>query len=325
MAVPLALALLARSANVQVVVEGIAIKEFEQAGFNPVITGPLDFQKEHFNYNPATILQQLRPSVVVVGRSYPFNMEEQFARTAFELGIPLVLLQDYPGVHAIPDEEATLVLVAQEFADTPLAGNVKVVGNHAVSMADVPVPPQAAAYFSGLRTRFEEIFMFACGDPEAATAELELFVAGMKNVGGSWCLLTRYHPKHRGDSRQEKWAEVLATLGERVLPAEPKELDGLSGEQLLGGVDVLVSGRSTLLVTAAARGIRAISLRTPITLRQNKEILGLEDIPMIRTACAIQVSEPKEMAPALEVEIPRPALQAYDPDLAAHLVLRLKT
>ena len=330
--IPLAASLKRLGFTVVIVAEGVAAGEFKKAGYSLYFEGSFDFTREPFEYDEIRMLEDIKPKILVVGHSWPINMERTFGHAANQFGIPVVLSADGPGVHFLSDEKLALVLCDEAYTQAlikrDLGSTVRtvLVGSCAVKEGrELIVSAKAKETISSLRERFHELYLFVGGHPGPTTAELRLLVDALESRPGPWGVIARHHlkfaPNLAGDTGKtydQVWREILARLGDRVI--WPNQGD-FSGEELVASADVVFSGRSTLLLTAAARGIRAVSLRTPETLANNKKVLGLDEISAVASGYAVAMEKPTDLERVLREPLPDSSkFVPYDPDLAAKAV-----
>ncbi|MDP3726491.1 MAG: hypothetical protein Q8R36_04835 [bacterium] len=328
MMIPLVIEIVKHGHDDMVISEGLASKLFEAEDFPLYFKGTVNFQEEPFTLDAEAVLKKQKPDVVVVSSGFPINLEYLFAKAANELGMPLVLLEDYwGGCKRFTSVRPCLVLTPDEygaqmaeacFAMSMTRCDVKTVGHHELSAKELhPVNPSLLNDLllpaTGLRCLY-------VGGGNSTTAELELLLKCLKQTSEEWWLLPRFHPKWinvispNGRTYSEVWNEILKPFQSRVIDTSVCK----EPSNLVGFVDVVASGFSTLLNVAAFRGLITVSLFTEETMKSIREELELEEVPLVALGLAHSISVPTNISTLKPPDRGRVSqtLKPYDPSLA---------
>ena len=287
--------------EVIVVTEGVGGKQWPGSWPKPVFQGSEDYQIIPFSVDAEAILRYYRPDVVVVGESFPNNLEGQFARAAQQMGIPIVLVEDFwGGFVRIADlaKDPDLILTLDEYA-VGLAearfprARIAVTGNPGVRrrIAD-PASQVVDMHRNG------NFVVTLCGGGRETAEQIQLLLKCLAITSGEWRLVPRWHPKeaNRPDPEngnrpyQEIWDALLAPLGDRVV-----RVDG-PVDNVVVASDRVCGAYSTLLTTAAQAGVTAVSLVTS-QVRQSLEMeSAAREIPHVALGMAHLVEAPVDLA-----------------------------
>ena len=313
-------AVLAREDGHQVftALEGLAMVRYENLGF-PIGTppnwrgmmnfnSPTDDDKKLPPFDAAAFLNKTQPDIIVTGLGSPINIQRQIAEEATRRGIPLVVCEDFwskiPGHLDAAKVKPALILTVDDYSIAlnrkafPGVGQ-RVVGNPGAK--EVPVPSEVEAQVKKIRDEgFDTIYVFA-GGGASATNELALLLQCLEKTPGNYCIVPRFHPKVMtwkvpGENRTygELWTEYLKPFAERVRYVEAKSTDPVAVSE---SADVLVSGFSTLMTTAAYHGKRVICLKTEETMASLKAHgEHYTEIPQVALGLASVVDEPTDLS-----------------------------
>lgn len=331
MSVPTALLALERGHEVGLVVEGLAADRFQDAGlFNVgskaklLFKGPVDVREVPFSVDPDAILKQFVPDVVVATRSFPFSLESQIGVSANKRGIPVVLFEDFwngnQSFLAKPDMIVTMDEYAAKLAaSSHPSSNVVVAGNPTVIDISLDsIPDDVRSRVRELRSKFGRVLIFAGGNPDQMTAELEILIECLR-ITERWCLISRPHPtiakgeKEPGLKWSSFWNGMLAEFGERIVPADCKV-----GDHLAVLCDATISGFSLMLNTAAYARKAAISIQTEKGREELFASVKLSEVPIVALGCAGEITQPCNLdaliQPADEVDLMK--LKPFDHTMA---------
>lgn len=338
MSLPTAQLALERGHEVLLVVEGLAADRFQEAGFfnsdskaKLVLKGPEDHRETSFAVDAKSVLMKLRPDVVVATMSFPDSLEVVFGKAANELGIPLVLLEDYWGGHKrLSTAKPDVLIAVDEYAQTLAEGNqqnyrIVIAGNPTVfDPNQAEISAEVRERVEGLRAKFGRVFIFAGGAPEQMTEELKLLIKCLR-LTKDWCLIARPHPtvarseKEPGLKWSEYWNEMLAEFGEQIVSVDCK-----AGDQLAMLCDATIAGFSMMLNTAASAGRAAISLNTEAGRKELSKTGDFPEVPIVALGCARTLLEPCDldaaglMEPIGEENLAK--LRPFDPMIALRAI-----
>lgn len=343
-------AVLAREGGHEVFIalEGLAMARYEVLGIPiyelPNYIGAVNFKEPScpaetyavHNFSAAEILKKIRPDLVVTGVGSPINIQRDIAEEATRRGIPLVLCEDFwskiPGHFDIAKVKPSLVLTVDGYSaelSKPFFSGAEyhVVGNPGVKK--VPVPQEVETQLHAIRDEgFERLYIFA-GGGASATNELSLLLQCLEQTSGRWCIIPRFHPKVAqwtvpGEHRTygELWKEFLKPFSEHVRYVEAPSTDPIA---VAPSADVLVSGFSTLMTTAAHYRKQVICLKTPETIASLKAHGGhYTEIPQVALGLASEVTKPTDLSqfgmPSVEA---LKKLVPYDAELAYKYICAL--
>lgn len=302
--VPTALLALKNGHEVGIVVEGLAIERFKDAGFfKPRSKAELLFKgsiSKPSRIKAGQILEKFKPDRVVITRSQLDSLESKFGLAANKAGIPLIMLEDYWAGYitsqARPDVIVTLDEYAQELARRAYP-KIKIViaGNPAfISLDKIKIPFEVRKKFKELRQKFSRVFLYAGGEKKQMMAELRLLSECLR-LTQNWCLIVRPHPLEVQKDKQNKikgnsgWSFILKEFGERIVTVKSD-----SGDNLAMLADATFSGSSTMLSTAAYAHKAAISIHTDLGDNVLKE-MKLTALPLISLKCARQLRSPCDL------------------------------
>ena len=316
-----------------VIAEGPAVSDFEKAKIPLYFAGPpTKIPHTSFSFDAACdTMSMLLPDVFVVApNGNPPMSENVLIEAAKELEIPVVWMEDFWGNSSRLDFRADLYLVLDEYALQIVRErlgedvNAVIMGNHAASK--VTPSSEACQFMDEVRKKFDHVFCFLGGGPNATDAEILLLNDSL--LGSDmprWCVIPRFHPggaenvAPSGETWGEVWRKRFAVLGDRIVFA-----DHLKTEEVVVLSDVTFGGNSTDFAKAICAGKRAISLFTEET-RQNtaSEIRGGQ-VPMVALGLAKQITEPTNLRPFLEDPLPDTAkLKPFDPAIAYEEIKKL--
>ena len=216
---------------VEIFCEGKGKSLWLVAGMKPYFEGTEDFQIQPFTFNATQLLNEVAPDVLLIELPGPVNIARSAGLEAMRRGIPVIMVEDFRAcVKRLPEVKPSLVLtiddvaaeIAREFLGNKI--QVSVIGNHAVpNLKNYQLPEKISLGVATLRKRFDEIFVFN-GRGYNTLPEINLLVSSLLKTPGNWCIIPRYHPKHRGKidkasgkTMQEIWDEAFSPLGNRVV------------------------------------------------------------------------------------------------------------
>lgn len=327
--VPLALLAMKKGHEVGIVVEGLAVDRFNDAGFFKSELKAKTFFKGYVSkpsrIEAGPILNEFKPDAVVITRSNLDSLENEFGLTANKSGIPVVLLEDYWAGHLTSRARPDLIVTLDEYAEelarkSHTNAKIIIAGNPAfISPDQAEIPFKVRNKFKELRAKFGRVFVYAGGERKQMTAELDLLSKCLR-LTKNWCLIVRLHPleaekeKETGIKEGRDQDNLLKEFGERIVMVEFK-----MGDPLAILADATFSGSSTMLNTAAYARKASISIRTELGVKALKEI-GLTELPLIRLKCVRQLRSPCNLddlgfiQPAEESNLAR--LKPFDAGLA---------
>ncbi|MEK7501412.1 MAG: hypothetical protein AAB777_02975 [Patescibacteria group bacterium] len=306
--IPTTLLALERGHEVGLVLEGLAGDRFQDAGlFGSGSKAKLLFRglensfETPFSVEAGPVLKKFRPDVVVTTRSWPTSLESLFGCAANEVGIPLVLMEDFWNGHRSYLAKPNTIITLDEYAEklvrrshpsvrTVIAGNPGV-----MELDQIGITEEVRTRVEELRARFGRVFVFAGGNPQQMTVELQLLIECLK-ITKNWCLVSRPHPtiakseKEPGVKWSDFWNNMLKPFGEQIVSVECK-----MGESLASLADATFSGFSLMLNTAAYARRAAISLETEACARALSETVGLAEVPIVALGCAHTLGEPCDL------------------------------
>lgn len=308
MSVPTTKLAMEKSHEVGLVVEGLAADRFQDAGLfssgskaKLLFRGTENHQKMPFSVKPEPLLENFQPDIVVVTRSFPDSLESVFGQAANKMRIPVVLMEDFWNGHKSWPAEPSTVVTLDEYAaelasKTHPTAQVVVAGNPTVIPPEqMDIPAEVRAKVEELRARFGRVFIFAGGNPEQMTIELQLLIECLK-LTKNWCLISRPHPtiargeKEPGLKWSDFWNDMLKPLGERIVSVECK-----MGDHLAMLCDATISGFSLMLNTAAYARKAAISLQTEKGKEELFNSVGLLEVPIAALGCVRLLNEPCDL------------------------------
>ncbi|OHB16207.1 MAG: hypothetical protein A2431_02245 [Candidatus Zambryskibacteria bacterium RIFOXYC1_FULL_39_10] len=329
MSVPTAKLALDRGHEILIVVEGLAADRFQEAGFfnydskaKLVFKGPENQKEISFSVEAHSVLVKFRPDVVVATRSVPDSLESIFGEAANTLGIPLVLMEDYWGCcqlyKARPDVVVTLDEYARELAEMSYPNMRVIIAGNPTVIEKMSIPDEVERRVEELRSQFGRVIVFAGGNPQEMTVELQLLIECLK-LTEDWCLISRPHPtiaksdKEPGLKWADYWNGMLSQFGEHIVSVDCK-----LGDALAVLCDATISGFSLMLNTAAYARRAAISLETEIGKQLLFQSGGLTEVPIVKLGCAQSLKEPCDLGPFIRSadEISLAKLKPFDPAIA---------
>ncbi|MDP3795282.1 MAG: hypothetical protein Q8R13_05165 [bacterium] len=308
--VPLARAARAAGYDVTIVSEGLASAVYEAAGFSPFLRGAVDAENEPGTIDAAAVLEQIHPAAVLVTCSNPIHWEEHFALAANQLGIPLVIVEDFWGGSFQITAAAQLIITLDDIGAAAIRAfrphvPVVIAGNHAVNEAQVLTRSTALKQKRALlKEKFGTLLFFVGGGPDYTGVTLKLLKGCLERTAIPWGLMVSFHPKWRdiiapdGRRWREVWKEELRDLNDRIitLDEESDDICALS--------DVTLSAFSTMLTKAVVLGRSAISLMTPEGARDLKARTTFTHHPLVETGLVHEISAPRDLAPYLTAPAP---------------------
>ena len=289
--------------------EGLATERVRAAGFEPVFTGSINFEKEPFEFDAEKALTQIEPHFVVVGQSAPINLEERIALAANLRNIPVVSVTDFWGGSVRSSAKLTSIVCLDEF-DRELAIRAHPKVHHTLVGGNPGVPtPEERERIIGvsktldyLHCRYSGIIVYVGGAPERTTGDLGLVIDSLRMTPGMVGLIFRPHPKHvnRTDNAGRRygdiWNEILyPRLGDKYLG----EFSNLSADAVVASADVVISDFSTMLTTAASLGKRTVSLVTPNSMQALTKLSNSPVIPQVHLGLSFAISKPTDLREVL--------------------------
>lgn len=284
--------------NVMLVAEGLAASKYEDAGFKLYFKGAANFSRGCFSLDARGVIKKLKPAVIITTLGVPINLEESFGLAANNLGIPLIFLEDYWGVHIRSKAKPNLVLSIDEIAAESArsrfnsATQIAVVGNYTINNSlGLEIPNELREKIKVLRKKFGQVLVFTAGG--APTSEQILLLTECLKKTSDWVLIPRFHPKSvnligpSGKTFGEEWRGLLEEFGERVVYIESK-----TTEPLVALADATLSGYSTLLTTALVFGHSAVSIATAGVRETMKNETGFTSHPLVEIGLVKEVTEP---------------------------------
>jgi hypothetical protein len=271
--------------------------------------------------DPIGTLEALAPKAVITGLSWPINLEQVWGLAANELGILLVHVEDFwggsyrstahPDIIGVIDEAAARIACEQH----PEA-HVVLSGNPGVK----PSPHRASAATServeAFRQKHGRVVLLTLGiEADVASFAAKCF-AMMK---GDFGIIRSVHPKvlQPGSNIIPGTEETYADFFEKhLLPWQDRieVMSDLPIDDVAVCADMVVTGASTVLLTAAQAGVPVVSFWTPDTKRIVYESSGCKEYPPAALGMPC-LTEPADLG---DYFAPPPAslvaaLRPYDP------------
>ncbi|MBI2003513.1 MAG: hypothetical protein HYS78_00825 [Parcubacteria group bacterium] len=315
--------------NLEIIAEGLAAPKYEEAGFQLYFKGAVNFSKGHFKSDTKKVIKKLKPAAVITTLGVPINLEQDYGLAASDLGIPLVFLEDYWGVHvrsqAVPNLVLSIDEIAAKFARLKYnsATQIAVVGNYAVSNAlNLEIPDELREKVEDLRKSFGRIFVFTAGGAHVS-GQILLLIECLKRTP-DWVLIPRFHPKSvnlirpSGRTFGEEWRGLFKEFGEKVAYIQSK-----TTEPLIALADATLSDYSTLLTTALFFDRSAISIATAGVRETMKNETGFISHPLVEGGLVKEVIKPCNLVdylskPDLKTKVYY--LQPYEPEKALRAI-----
>lgn len=321
-AVPLALAAKEAGDEVIVISDGVAAGRFEEAGLPLYFKGTPSCTVEPFTLDGLKVLERLRPDVVVATRGGPTYLECCFDRPANDLGVPLVLFEDWWGNHVFcrgrPDLVLSVDKLGAQFARRNTGAKAVVVGNRAVTSArKLAVPASVVRRIEQLKKRFGTVIYFAGGGTETADT-IAFLKRCLDRTPPPWVVVPGFHPSFvdlpapNGVSYGDVWRNLLKEVSGSVV-----YVDARPGEVLAKTADVTVANWSTALTVAAASGKQAIGFMTEGERAAYHKERNLEEFPLVTMGLCVDIATPCDLLPYLAKRPPKKLadkwLKPYDP------------
>lgn len=275
---------------------------------NPEITmGSDDFQKRPYGFDPVQYLADgfACPDdvgAVLVGESKPIYAERLIAYAAMKLktfgvNIKLICCQDFwnSGVIVAPDIVYDMAHVNDEYAAEltlktyPYLTERDIVVRGNPGVKTVSVRESIREQYKELRTKYDVVYFFPGGGEPRTSSELAILRRSLENTPGRWCLVVGWHPK-LVEEYGELWREAVRPFGSDVIEVSPG-----TGDEWGSTADVVVSGFSTVMTTAAYAGRRVIAIKTPEAIATLQE-RSMDEIPQVAMGWADCIDEPADLS-----------------------------
>lgn len=281
---------------------GLVYFNFRSDGIEDMLERPLGLDDPAYHQHYMRLFDDFfsptSPGVIVIGENDPAHAEIQAVRAARLLPRPrfsplmVVQVQDFWNGHArmftsgdaievcgstdfrfgvAPDLLITTDMCANELArkdERMGVSRVCVAGHPQVRFVELSI--DVMDQFNALRREMDRVIYYA-GSGESTDEEMRLLAACVRKTPGPTHVVLGFHPKMT--QFHERWERLAAELFERFYIAKPGTGDEWAR------LTTVVSGYSTLLVTAAAHGQLAISLDTDETRRTLYTKVQLERYP----------------------------------------------
>lgn len=321
--------------------EGKATVRARQFGIEPDYVFSEDIDEAFQTCRVESVLDEVRPDMVVTGIGNPINLEYTFAITACQRGKPVVVFEDFPGNHwrmegVKPDLLLAIDGFARDLAHSRLPGvNVEVVGCPAVFTGEVP---ETVHYqIDELRKVYGYVGAYSGGN---TFDDLKITIGSMEQTNEG-CLITCFHPKWvnvvlpddvpqewraMGDTYGEVWEAMVKPLGDRVVHVYGEDGGPARTDHVIPLVDTLFTTFSLTGYTAAYYGVPVVGILTPEAKQSLMRSTGLGVLPPtlwgglgIITDKAVYPWPPKPDKSDMEQICP------FNASLAARLVEQLLT
>lgn len=281
--------------------------------------------------NPLRFLREQKPDVVIVGIATYRQLETQIERVARELGIPVVQLENTPGVHVnSPLRDPDLVVTVDDLSAHLLyadgnPNNVVIAGDPGVMPLAESAPLHVQAEFEMLRAGGREVIMIPDDEPDY-TDTMRILRESLAMTKTPVRIVPRIRGKHKDQPGPDgktwgAWiAEQFAPLRDQNLLWEP---EGVNTSQLaeLPGI-IVASGFSTVLRRAMAAGNRTITFWNRFNENLLMEQTGLTETPaMLLGGPRLAYAQPLEQLfdlPPVKVTI-----EPFDAEVAAGAIEKL--
>jgi len=301
----------ARNHKVTVVAEGGSMDFWTKAGYE--IYGGMPEQgqfdpntKIRFDIDPAKVLDEIKPNVVITELADPIHLGESFGIEANKRDISLVFIEDLWGVHKRSKAVPNLVCTVDTIGDKKVKEYyqqgiriedvyVAITGNPAMDsvLNEKPHPELQKIVNDG--KRLHVLF----GQDDSTTPTLKGLVDAL---GKDDVFIARFHPKWLSDpSKSEhvnQWHALLKEAKEKGIEVaeQPK---GVNARQLMMAAYSSVSMWSTTLTEAALLSL-SVCWMSPVCKERMKAGLGFERYPLVDIGCVAEVSSPEEYLRVLE-------------------------
>lgn len=273
--------------------------------------GPVNFETQPYGFDPMDyVMKRLyggigeeSPTAVLVGESKPIYAERLIAHAVMEINkhrmnkIKLVCCQDFwsSGVIVAPDIVYSMAQVNDEYAAEltlktyPYLSERDIIIRGNPGVKTVKVRPEITEKYAELRKQYDTVYFFPGGSEPRTSKELMVLYESLCKTHGSWCLVVGWHPK-LVEEFGSLWRKIIEPFGPHVIEAEPG-----TGDEWGSTADVIVSGWSTIMTTAAYARKRVIAINTPegavdLSLR------SMEQIPQVAMGWADCISEPSDLS-----------------------------
>jgi len=212
----------------------------------------------------------------------------------------------------------TLDEYARELAEMSYPNTRVIVAGNPTVIEKMSIPDEVERRVEELRSQFGRVLVFAGGNPQEMTVELQLLIECLK-LTEDWCLVSRPHPtiaksdKEPGLKWADYWNGMLIQFGEHIVSVDCK-----LGDALAVLCDATISGFSLMLNTAAYARRAAISLETEIGKQLLFQSGGLTEVPIVKLGCAQSLKEPCDLGPFIRSadEVNLAKLKPFDPTIA---------
>jgi hypothetical protein len=301
-------------------------------------------------------IREHQPTVFVAGLSASRELEFGVDQYAFEYKKPLVLMEDYWGVHvrAAPPSAAVIFpgeAIPYDVRKPDLIITVDQAGEHLIregefakqnswfknaeiAIAGIPaILPVTSPdwlleqYEQKRRETGAHIILFPDDEVDWEDA-MEIFKASVALTRTPVLFVPRIrgiykdvsHPN--GEKTWGKWIEEeFRPLRERGLIWDlPKPTTDEIAE--LPGIGVC-AGFSSVLLRAAKKGNVALTMWNPATARNLKKATSLDQTPLMMQGGFPVLTEPRSLDDILSAEQPKLELKAFDPAIAADAIEKL--
>lgn len=313
---------------VRIVAEGKSPDVWVKAGFKPNWTFSENMEEARATCQTKEIVSSYRPDLIIVSIGSPVNLERDFLVVGKQLGVPVVMLEDFHRSHVRFPERPDLLVVLDDYA-AELAKvtwpAVETITSGSSSIFESEVDVEVKHQVERLQSCHGRVVMFSGA---STFDDLALSVEIMQKNEG--CLVPRFHPKLldqvpnsdytnlsveeiNGRNNLQIWEDLLKPLGDRV-ERIGHDGDGLT-DQIAAVADVTLSGFSSVLQTAVHRDRLAVSLDTPEVRKSLEFQTGLTGVPMVGLGVVHKVSEPIDLGELRP--LPHESLKPFDSDLVA--------
>lgn len=290
--------------HVFIFAEGLAMQRFRDLNFTLHFAGEVDFIDTPFPFRAEIELDDISPDIVVSGLGNPINIQRYVVEEASRRRITLVVCEDFwaKSVSHLDRDKVNpeMILVVDDYSRSLVekafpSARVHVVGYPGAYKLETSENVQAR--MDELRRVFGEIYVYVGGGP-CTTSELIFLVKCFAKMPAG-CLVPRFNPKYENrmvpgtkKTYGSLWRKILETIGDRVV-----YMDAPKTDLVVVSADVVISGFSTLLVTALWNGITTVCIQIPETFQLFKEEnMHLTEIPQITLGLASKVTKPTDLS-----------------------------
>ena len=324
-AIPVVARLTALGHATPIIAEGLSSDFWKKEGVPLYFEGSRIPHKEERQLDVVQVLDDLTPDAIVVCESRPANLEERFAQIGNRKGIPVIFLEDFwagfERLDARPDLICTIdsyacALVQERREDV----RIRDVGNPFISeSAPGEVPSDLLRVVNEWKEENGLAVVYIGGE---TSSDLALCLESLRKTKGF--LIPRLHPKHsittlqNGITRGEMHRSLIAESGIKTL-----WLDSYQTEEVMQAGDIVCSGLSLSLITAATLRKKTVVLWTPEVQSLLARVVGLSASPFVELGIAVEIRGPTNFASIPFSNVSNSMFKPYRPEQVVNEILHI--